>query len=407
MPRICIVRRDYYPIVPHVRRDARALRQAGYDVDVVCLRAPGQRAREWVEGVRVYRLPQGKRRGGAFRRLLDYVAFFLCSAAVLSFLHLRKRYDAIEIDTMPDFLVFAALVPKLLGAKVVLYLFECMPEIFEHDYRLSPGHPLVRVLRFVERHACRFAHHVVYCGAPYRRLQEPRVGKDIPGTDVLNVPDEALFPPSRVTPPRLDLDGRPFRLITHGSLLERYGVQTLIRAVPLMRAEVPHLEVYVVGDGEYLPALRALSRELGVEDTVVFTGRVPPDEVATFIAEADVGVVCFFHHHAIASKLFEYMAMQRPVVHAATRFTMELCANGEVLFYPPGNAEELARCVVHLYRNPGERRALVERASRLYQECRWSVTRERYLDVYRRLVGAPRPRGARTMEEEPSPVGSR
>ncbi|MDI7278048.1 MAG: glycosyltransferase, partial [Anaerolineae bacterium] len=122
--RICIIRRSYYPAETHVRRNAESLAAAGYGVDVVCLRGPGEPAREVVDGVAVYRLPLQARRGALWLYAAEYAAFFVLAAAAVTWLHLRRRYAAIEADSMPDLLVFAGLVPRLLGARLVLYLFE-------------------------------------------------------------------------------------------------------------------------------------------------------------------------------------------------------------------------------------------------------------------------------------------
>lgn len=388
MPRVCIVRRDYYPQSPHVHRDAQALVADGFQVDVVCLRGPEQKARERLDGVGIYRLPIAKRRAGLLRYLFEYLAFFLLTFVVLTVLSLRRRYRAVEVDSMPDFLIFAALTPKILGAKVVLYLFECMPELFEDSFGLSHKHPVVRLLRLIERYASRFADHVIYCGPGYRDIQESRAGKPMQSSVVLNVPVEDIFAPEKVTPPRADLNGEPLRIITHGSLLERYGISTIIRAVRLLAEEIPRLEVTIAGDDEQRGALEQETRELGVERLVTFTGRVPHEKVVDLIARADIGVAAFRPDWMLSNKLFEYLAMQRPVVHSATKFTMDFCQNDEVLFFTAGDERELAERLLWLYHNPKERLAMVTRASQLYEKCRWGVMRESYLDVYRQPAQA-------------------
>ena len=73
---VCIVRHNYYPDT-HVRRDAEALAQAGYDVSVVALRRPNQPARETLNGVDVHRMPVGEpckglRAGFRVRALLPH-----------------------------------------------------------------------------------------------------------------------------------------------------------------------------------------------------------------------------------------------------------------------------------------------------------------------------------------------
>ncbi len=385
-PRICILRQDFFPENIHVRRDTRALLEAGYKVDVIAMRAKGETRSEMIDGVQIYRLPLRHRRGGIFRYLWEYTAFFLMAFIVLNYLSIKRRYRVVEVDSMPDFLVFAAIIPKILGVKVVLYLFECMPELFEHGYNLSSNHPVIRMLRFIEGQASRFAHHVIYCGPGYQEIQKKRTSGPVQSTVILNVPAESIFSPQKATPPRAEIDGRPFRLITHGSILKRYGLETLIHAVPLLLEKIPDLEVLIVGDGEYRPELENIARELGVENRVMFTGRVSQEDIPDMITGSDVGIVAFTHDCALAWKLFEYMAMQRPTVHSSVKFTVDFCCNEEVLFFAPGDEQELAERVLWLYSHPGERLAMVDRANRLYEKNNWSISRERYLDVYGSLI---------------------
>ena len=367
MKRVCIVRRGYYPIFPHVRRDAETLRDTGSKVDVVCMRGPGQKTRESIDGVEVYRIPMGRTRKGPLSYIFEYCLFFLLTFVWLTALSLRHRYDAIEVNTMPDFLVFAALIPKLMGSKIVLYLFECMPELFEDTYKIPPTHPMVRMLRFVESRASRFADHVIYCGPGYRAIQEPRVGKPIKGTVVLNVPDEEVFYPRSLASQNGGSDkNRPFRVITHGSLLEKYGVQTLVRAVPALRESIPDLEVFVAGDGEYRQALEDESARLGVQDIVRFTGSLSAEDLADLISECDVGIVAIQHPYMLPSKLFEYMAMQTPVISSSIEFIRDFCNDGEVLLFAPDDDAELAQRINWMYQNAAERSNQVGRANSLY-----------------------------------------
>src|SRR4051812_26669369 len=114
-PSVCIVRHDYYPD-GHVSRDAGALVEAGYDVNVVALRRPGEVGRENVDGVNVFRLPVEHQRGSFWRYVWEYALFFVLATVLVTVLHLRKRFQVVEVDNMPDVLVFSAIVPRLSGA---------------------------------------------------------------------------------------------------------------------------------------------------------------------------------------------------------------------------------------------------------------------------------------------------
>ena len=79
----------------------------------------------------------------------------------MSFLFFRKRYDIIQVHTMPDFLVFAALVPKLFGAKVILDVHDLMPELYMCKFRAGPRHFIIRLITWVERRSIGFAHQAI------------------------------------------------------------------------------------------------------------------------------------------------------------------------------------------------------------------------------------------------------
>ena len=243
---VCILRRDYYPESAHVRRDAETLTEAGYQVDVITLRRDGQPRWEEIDGVRVYRLPVQHRRGGIIRYLGEYLAFFLTAFIVLSYLSFKRRYKVVEIDTMPDFLVFAALVPKLMGAKVVLYLFECMPELFQWVYGLDPNHVVISTLKRTEVLATKFADHCITYSDVCRGLFVGRGASDDKFSVIPNVPDVSRFLQG-ISLNGVARSGEGFTIITHGTILERYGIQTLFAAVPHIRDRVPNLKIDILG----------------------------------------------------------------------------------------------------------------------------------------------------------------
>ena len=123
MARVCVVRQYYYPLDIRVRREVEALLAAGHEVDVVCLQGPEQPVSERDGRLRVRRLPLRHRRGGgAVGYVSRYGSFLLLAAAVVLALHLRRRYAVVQVHSLPDPLVAVGLLPRLLGARVLLDL---------------------------------------------------------------------------------------------------------------------------------------------------------------------------------------------------------------------------------------------------------------------------------------------
>src|SRR2546430_1778094 len=119
-PRVAIVRHTCYPYHVHVQRDALALRDAGFDVDVICDHEPGRPYYERREGITVLRMPLHHKRGGLLRYLFEYAAFPLLAGGTIVLRSLWRRYRYIEVDTPPDWLVAAGLLTRVLVATVIL-----------------------------------------------------------------------------------------------------------------------------------------------------------------------------------------------------------------------------------------------------------------------------------------------
>ncbi len=385
MAKICIVVAKYYPEQPIAKRSAETLFKEGHSVDVICLRKRGEKKEESVCGVSVYRLPIEHHREGMSRYVFEYLLFFILATLKLTQLSIRRRYKVVQVCTLPDFLVFSTVFARLLGSKVILYMFDYMPELFATSFRKGEKHLVVRLLRAVERASIRYAHRViVVCENQKKRIKEMDHSSNGKVSVVLNVPDDAIFGEEPLN--AVAKDNKHFRLITHGNLLKRQGVQTLIQAVPLVVKDIPELEVEVVGDGEYLPELQRLARDLKVDGYVTFTGWIPAESVPYHIARADIGIVAHILDLMLPHKVFEYLALGKPVVAAEHGHMIVHFSRDTVFFYTPGDEQSLARCVVDLYRHPEKRVLLSAHATLFYQKyCRWENIKQNYLKVYGEL----------------------
>ena len=384
MKRVCIIRQKYYPENKNLRRNAEALVREGYQVDVICLALKEDKKRETVNGVNAHRISLAYHRGNVFWYFFDYAAFFVLSFLTLARLSLKERYDVVEVDTMPDFLVFISIFPRLLGSKVILYMFENMPALFISGFKLSPNHIGAKLLRFMEKASASYAHHVVVSdGFPYKNVLESRGIPSDKITVVLNVPDDAIFDPTLVAS---TVDGNHFRLTVVSTITERYGIQTLVKAVPLLVKDIPNLEVDIVGEGEYRPDLEKMAHDLGVERYLNFTGVIPLDDVPPYIARAHVGVAPMNEDVGAPNKLFEYAALGKPSVASALTGMMAVFEDNGVLYFQPGNEKDLAARILELYHNSEKRTSLGARAQAFYRKYHWPVMKHKYLGVYKQLL---------------------
>jgi glycosyltransferase involved in cell wall biosynthesis len=371
----------------NLRRNAEVLVSQGYEVDVICQKGRGQKSRETINGVNILRLSPRHHRGKVLQYLFDYTVFFFLTFFTLGWRSVRRRYRVVEVETMPDFLVFATLVPRLFGARVILYMFENMPGLFASTYKVSSGHPAVRLLTLITRLCAIYAHRVLVSDGEHHKKWVESLG--IPGdkiTLIFNVPDEKIF---SVPEPSASTPRDSFRVLVLSTFSPRYGVETMVRATSRLLEHIPNLKVDLVGDGECRPALETLAKELGVDRCIRFTGWRPHEEVPGYIAAADVAVAPMIDDVGLPNKMFDYFSMSKPCVASALP-SLKIAFDGDtVSFFSPGNDAELATCILELYHNPQKRVSLGSRGYAFYQERRWAVMKKRYLKVYRECLGLP------------------
>ena len=108
-----------------------------------------------------------------------------------------------------------------------------------------------------------------------------------------------------------------------GNLLKKHGVQHVLEAIPIITKSIPDFRLLVIGDGEYLGELKKISKDLGVDGHVTFTGFVEdPIEVANMIARCALALALYesgdplrnFTYYADPGKLKVYLGAGVPVL---------------------------------------------------------------------------------------------
>jgi glycosyltransferase involved in cell wall biosynthesis len=374
--RVLLVSQHAYPDAPLLRRNVEHLAAQGVQLDLVCMKPATALPRSaLLPGMRIIALPVRHRRTHAMNYVVEFVSFFVLAFPIVSALGLRRRYDAVQIDNLPDFLPFVAIVPRLRGARVVFYMYDMFPELAMTRFGLHSRHPLIRLSRRIEWWALRWVDHAVVVTDLFRRTLVSR------GVDASKISVVYNTQPLSVTM-RKPTTGRP-RIVTHASLVERYGVQVAIRALPTLRKAWPDLTYDVLGRGEYLPSLERLADDLGVRDLVSFAGFLPWPEAMDRISSASLGIVPViadgFGQFILPMKLLEYVGMGIPVVCARLPGIEEHFDPESVAYFEPGDSEGLARQVDRLLNDPVAAERQAARATKALEALRWETVAPRYL----------------------------
>jgi glycosyltransferase involved in cell wall biosynthesis len=395
--RVCAISFDLYPYDVLVRRTSEAAADAGYQVDVICLSQPGQKPYEVCDGVHVYRIPMYRSFGRSLPfTVLEWLCFLVLAALKVTRLHFKERYDVIHVHNMPDFLVFCALIPRLLGAKVILEIQDVSPELMGAKAKGRFRGLILRLARWQERLSTAFAHHVITVGMPFARLLLQRGVPPEKMTIILNSADPKLHPAARRTEPSLEpaSEDRPYILMYHGTLAERNGLDTALRAFAQARAVVPHLRFDIKGRGEAIPHLKQLAKELGISEQVIFTDPCPSEELVEFVVHGDVGIIPYrsdsFMDLVLPTKAYEFAWMHRPMIASDTAAIRSMFRAESMVLCDPSSPAAFAEAIIDLYQHPEKRTRLVASAVEDYQPYQWEIMAKRYTQLLLDVCTSPK-----------------
>jgi len=191
-------------------------------------------------------------------------------------------------------------------------------------------------------------------------------------------------PPIAAAPAHtLDSKPGPRFIVTHCSLVERYGVQVAIRALDLLRDDRPDLELRVLGDGEYKNSLVELARQLGVGDRVVFRGFLPWADAMQEIRIAAVGIVAIiadgYGELLFPTKLLEYVEHDVPVASARLPTIADHFPADALAYFEPGDAAGLAMQIDRLLHDRRQAETQAMRAKAAMRTFRWDALAPRYM----------------------------
>src|SRR6266404_790138 len=384
MARILIIAYTAYARDGRVKRQAEALTSRGDHVEAICL-ADGEVGD--THGVHVTGISLPRYRGASrINYLRSYINFFTRAAALAVRRSMKQPYDIVIACTMPDAAILSALPCRLFGSKLVLDVHDTMPELYMDKFGGRHGRIGARMLMFQERLSARLADQVLAChdlhaerlhqsGVPQRKL-----------VVIANSPDPRIFPVAesdsqsrRVRDARND---EPFSIICHGTISRRLGLDTALAAIALLHDRFPLIRLRIIGAGDYLNDVMALSRNLGIESAVSFENPVPIQELAAKLGEAHVGLVpnhaSSATHLMLPVKLLEYVALGIPVISARLRTVEHYFDEKSVRFFSPNNPAELAEAIEDLYLDQSLRDSLSNSAAEMVKSFSWPVHSQRF-----------------------------
>ncbi|MGA5122231.1 glycosyltransferase family 4 protein [Streptomyces pseudogriseolus] len=378
------------PFDRRVWQECRTLRDAGWEVDVICPRGTKRdtEPEAVIEGVRIHRYPLRAATGGPAGYLKEYGAALWHTARLA-----RKvgPVDVVHACNPPDLLFLPALRLKRQGAKFVFDQHDLVPELYLS--RFGRGKDLLyRGVCALERMTYRAADVVLATNESYKDVAVRRGGRRPEDVFVVrSAPDTERFRP--VEPEPELRRGKPHLLCYLGVMGPQDGVDYALRALAKLRDELGRTDWHAVfvGAGDTFDAMVQLSRELGLADQVEFTGRVPDADLVRWLSSADV---CLspdpcnpLNDVSTMNKVLEYMVMGRPIVSFDLKEAR--VSAGEAAVYAAGDDElEFARLVAQLLDDPEQRARMGKSGQeRINGSLAWRNSQAALLAAYEAAVG--------------------
>jgi glycosyltransferase involved in cell wall biosynthesis len=372
-----------------VRKQALALASNGYEVDIVCLKFDDEIKNEVYQDLRIHRIAVKQKRAGIMRYIYEYTTFFLLAMIKLTKLHIKRRYNFIQVNTLPDFLVFATIIPKLFGAKVVLDLHEPAPELFESLFEVKKKF-VIHLIQFFERISIKYADLAITVSEQMKANFVKRGAKASKIEVVLNVPNLEFSIDKNSY--NFEKKTDKFLIICHGAMFKRYGQDVAIRAIAIVKEKVPNVRLNIVGYGNYEAELKKLTAILDLDNYVNFCGFLSTPDLITLIAQSDIGIVPVeknaYSDLVHTNKMFEYIAMKTPVIISRTKAVTDFFGlnNSCLKFFQSGDEKDLANCILDLYLNPKRRQTMINNASKKFESIRWEISKHNYCEIYEKLL---------------------
>ncbi|ACZ83677.1 glycosyltransferase family 4 protein [Streptosporangium roseum] len=373
------------PFDRRVWQESTTLRDAGWDVHVICPQGTKRdtEPRVEIDGVKIYRYPLRAATGGPLGYVQEY------GSALWHTFRLARRIgpvDVVHACNPPDLLFLVARMLKRRGARFVFDQHDLVPELYLSRFDRGEDF-LYRAVCRLERLTYRAADVVIATNESYREVAIGRGGKKPEEVFVVrSAPAVERF--HQVPPEESIKRGKPHLLCYLGVMGPQDGVDYALRSLARLRDDLGRTDWHAVfvGGGDTFEDMVAFSCELGLSDSVEFTGRIPDEDLLRYLSAADVCLAPDplnpLNDVSTMNKIMEYMAMARPIVSFDLREAR--VSAGDAAVYAPANDEpEFAKLIARLLDDPQERQRMGEAGkARVTGPLSWERSRTALLAAY-------------------------
>lgn len=384
-----------------VRREAEALAEAGFIINIVCTRGNKKEKRKNIfkqkinDNIILHILPIKKKRGNFLRYFYEFFLLTLLGTVKITFLHFKKKFDAIHIHNMPDILVLAGLIPKFTGAKLILDIHDPMVEHFLATYHLKKSHWIPLIISVQEKFSYLFSDKIITVSNTMGDLLEKKGIKREKISILHNFPDKRVFPLKYST----DKFIRPkdkFTMLYCGTITEHYRLDIAVRALKIASKKIPNIIFLILGTGNREEQVYELAKTLGVENQIEIIKPVPQEKVKEIMSKADVGITThqggIFGNFYFSTKILEYMTQGLPVISSRTKTIDEYIPDNAIFYFQPENVDDLVKVIEKVWLDSELVEVKVKKGIEITNKYNWDTEKEMLVNFYNNIFNYKVPR---------------
>jgi glycosyltransferase involved in cell wall biosynthesis len=375
------------PFDRRVWQEATTLRDAGYGIAIICPTGKGyEKKHEVIDGIDIYRHNLPTEGSGALGYLVEYTSALFWQFVLAWKVHRKHGFDAIHACNPPDdIFVVGKFYKNFFGKRFLFDHHDINPELYLAKFGRKDF--FYNVMLAWERWTFATADVSIATNESYRKIAIER-GKMDPDK-VFVVRSGPSLERLKILQPVVSLKkGKQFMVGYVGVMGKQEGVHYLLEAAKHIVQEMKRTDIHfgIVGGGTELEELKNLALEMGIDEYVTFTGRVPDQEMLEMLNTADVcvnpDVYNEMNDKSTMNKIMQYMALGKPIVQfdlTEGRFSAQ-----EASVYANRNDPiDMANKIVELLDDHVRRRAMVENGrNRVVNELEFSFDAPKQLEAY-------------------------
>lgn len=331
----------------------------------------------------VFHLPRKR------NRIIDYLFFIIVAFSIGIKLNARIKVDIFDASEAIAGGIAAVILKLYTGAKVMLHLQGDLLNLPEDHLSKAK----VKQIRFIVKMVSKFADRI-RCVSESVLKNATEAG--IPKGKLIYIPsrcDTSFFNPDTVQPAedikaKHGISGKRVILFI-GTLSIHKGVTYLLKAFAKIASSNAEVVLMIIGSGALEDELRSTAHALGINDRVIFCGRIPYTGIPYYLSVADVFAFPSVDE-GLPRAVMEAMAMRVPVVATRVGGIPELITHGETgLLVNPGNPDELAEAISSLLLKKDVRDMTIKARNRIIEKYSFENGLKQYRNVVYEIANMP------------------